>query len=238
MVGRLAGKAAVVTGAAARGHGDRPSCSRARAKVVLVNRSAERAEKLANQIRQAGGRRASVFVGDVAKAEVAEAMAEFAVRTEGRLEILHNNVGIGAPETVTPADWRKVLDANLTTTMLCTKYLHPQNEGRAAVVRSMSSIAGAVGPDGKPGRSRLSTAKAGAPRLHPPGRSGLAPQSIRANCIFVGSAHTPRRASGERTWCPYRPGSRAWDIAFWRGLSGARRVVLDHRRADADRRQG
>ena len=56
-------------------------------------------------------------------------MAAFAAKTYGRLDILHNNVGIGAPgtpETVTPADWAKVLEANLTTTMLCSKYCIPE----------------------------------------------------------------------------------------------------------------
>src|SRR5262249_61351743 len=89
------------------------------AKVVLVNRGAERAEKLARQIKDEGGE-AAVFAGDVAKPEAAEAMAAFAAQTYGRLDVLHNNVGIGAPgtpETVTIADWHKVLEANLTTTM-------------------------------------------------------------------------------------------------------------------------
>ena len=103
MAGRLAGKVAVVTGAAPRGEGVGNGMAtailfaREGAKVVLVNRSAERADKLAQQIRDEGGE-ASVFAGDVAKAEAAEAMAEFAVKTYGRLDILHNNVGVGAPE--------------------------------------------------------------------------------------------------------------------------------------------
>src|SRR5215813_13776220 len=83
MAGRLAGKVAVVTGAASRGEGVGNGMAtaimfaREGAKVVLVNRSAERAEKLAKQIREEGGE-ASVFAGDIAKAEVAEAMAEVA----------------------------------------------------------------------------------------------------------------------------------------------------------------
>src|SRR6266404_5069799 len=121
MAGRLLDKVAVVTGAAPRGEGVGNGMAtaimfaREGAKVVLVNRSAERADKLAKQIKEEGGE-AAVFAGDVAKAEAAEAMAAFAVKTYGRLDILHNNVGIGAPgtpETVTPADWHKVLEANM-----------------------------------------------------------------------------------------------------------------------------
>ena len=143
MAGRLKDKVAVVTGAAPRGEGVGNGMATAMlfaregAKVVLVNRSAERADKLARQIKDEGGE-AAVFAGDVAKADAAEAMAEFAVKKYGRLDILHNNVGIGAagtPETVTQADWHKVLEANLTTTMLCTKYCLPKmKQGGDAVL--------------------------------------------------------------------------------------------------------
>src|SRR5215470_7431010 len=134
MADRLKGKVAIVTGAAPRGEGVGNGMAtailfaREGAKVVLVNRSAERAEKLAKQIKGEGGE-ASVFAADVAKPEAAEAMVEFAVKTYGKLDILHNNVGIGAPgtpETVTLADWNKVLEANLTTTMLCTRSCLPR----------------------------------------------------------------------------------------------------------------
>src|SRR6201989_2275937 len=133
MAGRLAGKVAVVTGAAPRGEGVGNGMAvamlfaREGAKVVLVNRSAERAETLAQQIKKEGGE-ASVFAGDVAKPDVCEAMADFTTKTYGRLDILHNNVGIGAPgtpETVTLDDWHRVIEANLTTTMLCTKACVP-----------------------------------------------------------------------------------------------------------------
>ena len=134
MADRLKGKVAVVTGAAPRGEGVGNGMAtailfaREGAKVVLVNRSAERADKLAKQIKQEGGE-ASVFAGDVAKPEACEAMADHAMKTWGRLDILHNNVGIGAPgtpETVKLEDWHKVIEANLTTTMLCTKYCIPE----------------------------------------------------------------------------------------------------------------
>src|SRR6516165_11219261 len=109
MTGRLNNKVAVVTGAAPRGEGVGNGMAtailfaREGAKVVLVNRSAERAEKLAWQIKGEGGE-AAVFAGDVATSEAAEAMAAFAVERYGRLDILHNNVGFdaaGTPETVT-----------------------------------------------------------------------------------------------------------------------------------------
>src|SRR5438552_14172410 len=134
MAERLKGKVAIVTGAAPRGEGVGNGMAtailfaREGAKVVLVNRSAERAKKLQKQIKDEGGE-AIVFAGDVAKPDVTEAMADFAMKTFGRLDIMHNNVGIGGPgtpETVTLETWNKVLEANLTTTMLCTKACLPR----------------------------------------------------------------------------------------------------------------
>src|SRR5437899_8532359 len=229
MAGRLSGKVAVVTGAAPRGEGVGNGMAtailfaREGAKVVLVNRSAERAEKLLKQIKGEGGE-ASVFAGDVAKPEAAEAMAEFAVKTYGKLDILHNNVGIGAPgtpETVTLADWNKVLEANLTTTMLCTKYCLPKmKEGGGGSVIMVSSIAGALGLVGSSGAVAYATAKAGLHGFTLSVAADHATQNIRANCIVVGSVHTPMGAGfGEEArqrrvnMVPMQTEGTGWDVA-------------------------
>jgi NAD(P)-dependent dehydrogenase (short-subunit alcohol dehydrogenase family) len=229
MAGRLEGKVAVVTGAAPRGEGVGNGMAtailfaREGARVVLVNRSAERAEKLARQIKAEGGK-ASVFAGDVAKPEVAEATADFAVKTYGRLDILHNNVGIGAagtPETVTLADWNKVLEANLTTAMLCTKHCLPRmKEGGGGSVIMVSSIAGALGLMGSVGAVAYATAKAGLHGFTLSVAADYATQNIRANCIVVGSVHTPMVAhlgaearERRRKMVPMQTEGTAWDIA-------------------------
>ena len=143
MPDRLKGKVAVVTGAAPRGEGvgNGMACAimfaREGAKVVLVNRDAGRAEALARQIAHEGGQ-AAVFAGDVTKPAAAEAMANFAVERYGGLDVLHNNVGVGVPgtaETVKFEDWHRVLDANLTSAMLCSKFAIP-NGAWAAAARS------------------------------------------------------------------------------------------------------
>ena len=229
MAGRLKGKVAVVTGAAPRGEGVGNGMATALlfakegAKVVLVNRSAERAEKLAKQIRDEGGE-ASVFAGDVARPEACEAMAAFTVKTYGRLDVLHNNVGIGAPgtpETVTLADWNKVLEANLTTTMLCTKYCLPEmKRAGGGSILMVSSIAGALGLMGSAGAVAYSTAKAGLHGFTMSVAADHATQNIRANCIIVGSVHTPMVAhmgaearERRRKLVPMQTEGTAWDVA-------------------------
>ena len=229
MAGRLAGKVAVVTGAAPRGEGVGNGMAtailfaREGAKVVLVNRSAERAEKLAATIREEGGE-AAVFAGDVAKLEVAEAMAAFAVERYGRLDVLHNNVGIGAPgtpETVNLEDWHRVIEANLTTTMLCTRACLPRmKQGGGGSIIMVSSIAGAMGLMGSPGAVAYSTAKAGLHGFTHSVAADYATQNIRANCIIVGSVHTPMVAhmgtearERRRKMVPMQTEGTAWDVA-------------------------
>ncbi|NQV59089.1 MAG: SDR family NAD(P)-dependent oxidoreductase, partial [Alphaproteobacteria bacterium] len=78
-MGRLAGKVAIVTGAASRDEGVRNGkamallMAREGAKVLLVNRSAERGEALAAEIAAEGGE-ASAFAADVTQSDQVAAM--------------------------------------------------------------------------------------------------------------------------------------------------------------------
>lgn len=229
MAGRLAGKVAVVTGAAPRGEGIGNGMAtailfaREGAKVVLVNRNADRAEALAEQIRGEGGE-AAVFAGDVTEADAAEAMSAFAAERYGRLDILHNNVGVGAPgtpETVSLADWNRALETNLTSAMLCAKYCLPRMKaGGGGSVIMVSSIAGALGLMGSPGAVAYATSKAGLHGFTLSLAADYAAHHIRANCIIVGSVHTPMVAhlgaearERRRQMVPLQTEGTAWDIA-------------------------
>jgi len=229
MADRLKGKVAVVTGAAPRGEGVGNGMAtailfaREGAKVVLVNRDKGRAEALREKIAAEGGE-AAVFTGDVTRPEVAEAMANFAVERYGRLDVMHNNVGIGAagtPETVKVEDWHKVLDANLTTAMLCCKFAIPKMKasGGGSIIM-VSSIVGAMGLSGSTGAVAYATAKAGLFGLTQSIAADYATQNIRSNCIIVGSVHTPMVAhmgaearERRRQMVPMQTEGTAWDIA-------------------------
>ena len=230
MVDRLKGKVAVVTGAAPRGEGvgNGMACAimfaREGAKVVLVNRDAGRAEALARQIAQEGGD-AAVFAGDVTEPAAAEAMATFAVERYGRLDVLHNNVGVGAPgtaETVKLEDWHRVLDANLTSAMLCSKFAIPKmRAGGGGSIIMVSSVLGAIGLSGNTaGSVAYATAKAGLFGLTYSLAADYATENIRANCIIIGSVHTPMVAhlgadarERRRQMVPMQTEGTAWDIA-------------------------
>ena len=154
MGARLAGKVAIVTGAASRGEGVGNGAAtailfaREGAKVVLVNRDLDRAEAR-GQIRAEGGE-ASAFAADVTQQDAAEAMAAFAVERYGRLDILHNNIGFGhsgTPETLELADSDRVFEGNLTSVVLmaCKACLPRMKAGGGGAINNVSSTAGCDG---------------------------------------------------------------------------------------------
>lgn len=123
MPGRVAGKVAMITGAAS-GLGEAMSQLLARegATVVVADIAVEAGEKLTQTIRETGGE--ALFVPlDVAD----EAQWETAMNTVqnryGRLNVLVNNAGIGPEGDMEMSFqlWRKVMSINLDGTFLGTR---------------------------------------------------------------------------------------------------------------------
>jgi len=119
------GKIALVTGS---GSGIGRACAIALARagfhVVLAGR---RADALAQTIAQAGdlGARLLAVPTDVADPASVKALFETTRKTFGRLDVLFNNAGMGAPaiplEELTVEQWKAVVDVNLTGPFLCTQ---------------------------------------------------------------------------------------------------------------------
>jgi NAD(P)-dependent dehydrogenase (short-subunit alcohol dehydrogenase family) len=92
--------------------------------VVLAGR---RREALVETIFEAGQDclRAYVVPTDVTDPESVRALFERAQQTLGRVDVLFNNAGTGAPavllEDLALDDWRRVVDVNLTGAFLCTR---------------------------------------------------------------------------------------------------------------------
>lgn len=228
-MGRLTGKVAIVTGAASRaegvGNGAATAILFARegASVVLVNRDLDRGQKLEADIRSEGGE-ATAFAADVTRPEAAEAMAAFAARKYGRLDILHNNVGIGGsgtPETIDLADWNRVFETNLTSALLCCRSCIPRMRlnGGGSII-NVSSTAGAVGLKGSTGAVAYVVTKSGLQGMTLSLAADYAAEGIRANCLVVGTVATPMVAHlGEegrerrRKSVPLQTEGTGWDVA-------------------------
>jgi NAD(P)-dependent dehydrogenase (short-subunit alcohol dehydrogenase family) len=229
-MGRLTNKVAIVTGAASQAEGVGNGAAvamlfaREGARVVLVNRSLERGRALEDAIRAEGGE-ATAFAADVTRPEAAEAMAAFAVEHYGRLDILHNNVGVGAggnTVTVSLDDWNRLLQTNLTSAMLCCGACIPRMRasGGGSIV-NVSSTAGVIGLSGTPGAVAYTATKAGLQGLTLSVAADHAAEGIRANCLVVGTVATPLVAHlGEearerrRKAVPLQTEGTAWDVAY------------------------
>ncbi|SHN39831.1 SDR family NAD(P)-dependent oxidoreductase [Cryptosporangium aurantiacum] len=113
---RLDGRVAIVTGASSGlGAGFAVALAHAGADVVLGARRVDRLADTAKAV-EATGRRAHAVATDVARPEDCTALAEAAMDTFGRVDVLVNNAGVGSAVPAvreTPEQFRSVVDVNL-----------------------------------------------------------------------------------------------------------------------------
>jgi len=120
---RMADKVALITGAGT-GIGKAVALALAREgyAVVLAGR---RADKLEETAKEAGNAKTLTVPTDVADPAAIRALFEKTKQSFGRLDVLFNNAGIGAPavpmEELPLETWKKVVDTNLTGLFVCTQ---------------------------------------------------------------------------------------------------------------------
>jgi NAD(P)-dependent dehydrogenase (short-subunit alcohol dehydrogenase family) len=228
MPGRLQDKIAIVTGAGSRGagvgNGKAASLlfSREGAKVCLVDNVLARAEETLAEVKKEGGE-AFAIEADVSKDADCKRVVEETVRRYGRVDILHNNVGID-PGVVSVVDvdeptWDQVMDVNVKSMMLMSKHAIPvmaANGGGA--ILTVSSIS-ALRPRGL---TPYTTSKQAVIGLTQAMAVDHASQGIRVNCIAPGPVFTPmvaehmtpeRRAIRAKA-SPLGTEGTAWDIGW------------------------
>jgi 3-oxoacyl-[acyl-carrier protein] reductase len=146
----LSGKVALITGSG-RGIGRAIAIKLAQmgASVVVNDLPGEsETEKTVQEIQDLG-REALVSAGDVTDIEQVKAIINLAVDKWGKIDILVNNAGISQDILImrmSEKDWDKVLDINLKSAFLCSRYVLPgmlsQRWGR---IINIASVAGLVG---------------------------------------------------------------------------------------------
>jgi 3-oxoacyl-[acyl-carrier protein] reductase len=129
---------------------------------------------------------------DVRDADAVEEVVREVVSTRGRLDLLVNNAGISAPAPIvdmTEAQWRQVIDVNLTGAFLCLRAAGRVmlEQGSGAVV----NIASVAAERGHVGRSPYCASKAGIMALTRAAAAEWGPQGIRVNAIAPGYIDTP-----------------------------------------------
>jgi len=200
---RLKDKVAIVTGAGQTpgdtiGNGRATAILFARegARVLLVDRRINSARETEAMITAEGGV-ATAFEADVTREEDCRAVAAACVQQFGRIDVLHNNVGIGTGDsgaTHLELDaWKKIIDVNLTGTFLMCKHVLPQmREQASGSIINISSIASIAAT----GMLTYKVSKAGLNALTQQIAMGNAKYGIRCNAILPGLMNTPMAIEG------------------------------------------
>jgi len=157
MSGRVAGKKALVTGAA-QGLGAAQAMMLARhgAQVLLADINAQGAQAQAEAINaELGAGTAHAVALDVTREDQWIAAIEAASELMGGLSVLVNNAGVGVRgniETCTLADWQRGFAINVDSVFLgCQKALPLMKDSQPGSIVNISSIAGLIASDTMPG---------------------------------------------------------------------------------------
>jgi NAD(P)-dependent dehydrogenase (short-subunit alcohol dehydrogenase family) len=231
---RLQDKVALVFGAGSSGpgwgNGKAAAVAYARegAHVVAVDQVEKAAQETAEIIVAEHGQGLAVQA-DVTSTVAVQAAVAQAIATFGRIDILHNNVGItsmGGPQELDEETWHRSMDINVGSVYRTCKAVLPHmiSQGRGAIV-NISSLA-SIRWTGYPyfayyaAKAAVNQATVAVALQH-------ARQGIRANAILVGAVDTPliyreiasqygsveQMQSARNKAIPLGKMGTAWDIA-------------------------
>ena len=208
-MGKLQDRVVIVVGAGSVGPGwgngkaAAVLFAREGARVLAVDIDPEAAAETAGIIVRDGGT-AETFAADVSDADQVGAMVDACLERFGRIDVLHNNVGIVAPKPtveVSEADWDRICAVNLKGMFLTCRAVLPAMErnefridadgrriGRGAVI-NISSISG-IRWTGVPYVTYSVTKGAVLPLTRSIALE-YADRGIRANAILPGLMNTP-----------------------------------------------
>ena len=194
--GRLRGKVALITGGGSGiGEASAKLFADEGATVAIAELNAEGAERVAGEIREAGGS-AMVTAVDVTDNDSCAAAVDAVVDEFGRVDVLVNSAGVGArraSDMTYEERWQFVIDVNLKGTVLMARHAVDQmkEQGSGAVV-NIASIRGLIGyPDFiTDGFNPYPHSKGGVVNATRDMALGLAKQNIRVNAVCPGFTHT------------------------------------------------
>jgi NAD(P)-dependent dehydrogenase (short-subunit alcohol dehydrogenase family) len=202
-MGRLSGKIAIVVGGGQTpgetiGNGRATALRFAQegASVLVVDRRLNSATETVDMITREGGT-ASACEADITRADDCRQFVATCIERYGRIDILHNNVGIGAGDrsaaNMTEEVWDRIFDVNVKGIMLsCREALAPMRAQGHGVITNISSVAAVCAV----GIVAYKTSKAALNAYTHALATGNAKYNIRANVIMPGLMNTPMAIEG------------------------------------------
>ena len=183
----LKGRVAVVTGGnGGIGLGMARGLARAGAHVVIAARNAEKSAAAVKELARVGAQGSTATV-DVADEASVTALIDGVKSRQGRLDILINNAGMNIRKPVHElklAEWRQVIDTNLTSAYLCCHAAYPlfkaAGGGKIINIGSMMSIFGASFAPA------YAASKGGIVQLTKATAVAWAPDNIQVNAVLPG----------------------------------------------------
>ncbi len=188
---KLKDKVAIVTGSSKGiGLGIAQVFSEEGANVVVVCRSESEGRRVAQELGSAEGR--ALFVKtDVTSGEDIRRMFKTTLDTFGKLDILVNNAGYHISKNVeqtSEEEWDFIINTNLRSTFLCSKYAIPHLRKTRGAIINISSMVGLVG---QPNAGAYSATKGGQIAMSRGMAIDFAGDGIRVNVICPGWIQTP-----------------------------------------------
>ena len=191
----LNGKSAIITGSS-RGIGAATAFKLAEfgANIVInhsSDNSKDRAEEIAESIKDKFDIEVVVIQADVSEKEEAEKLINESLQKFETIDILVNNAGInrdGLLMRMKPEEWQQVIDVNLTGIFnVCNAVIRPMMKARAGKIINMSSI---VGITGNAGQTNYSASKAGIIGFTKSLAQEVASRGITVNAVAPGLIST------------------------------------------------
>jgi 2-deoxy-D-gluconate 3-dehydrogenase len=196
----LKGRVALVTGGnGGIGLGMARGLAQAGAALAIAGRNLEKSQTAAADLKSLGARTAVLEV-DVSDEASCRRMVDEAVAQLGRLDILVNNAGINIrkqPQDYTLAEWRQVIETNLTSAFTCSHAAYPHLKaaggGKIINIGSMMSLFGASFA------SAYAASKGGIVQMSRALASAWAKDNIQVNAVLPGWIDTDltKRARAE-----------------------------------------
>ncbi len=191
----LEGRIAVVTGGASGiGEACVLALLEAGARIAILDASDR---NIAEARQRLAGKDVAFDKLDVTDPDAVEAMAAGLTERLGRIDILVNSAGIGrqtAAEDITPAEWREVIDINLSGTFYTAQaFGRRMLDGKGGAIVNIGSMAGDIVV--RPQKNvHYNASKAAVHHLTRSMAAEWAPMKVRVNAVAPGFIETPMNA--------------------------------------------